>query len=456
MPGMRERLAHAWNAFNARDPTSYTYSINASSSRPDRVRLSGGNERSIITAVYNRMALDCANIQLKHIKRDDQGRFKTVIESGLNNALTLDANRDQTGRALMQDAVLTMFDEGVVCVVPTHTTISPVNSNAYDVLELRVARILEWRPNHVRVKVYNEDKGEYEELLLPKNTVAIVQNPFYTVMNERNSILQRLIRKMNLLDVIDEQSGSGKLDLIIQLPYAIKTEARMKQAESRRAALEEQLAGSKYGIAYTDSTEKVTQLNRSLENNLLKQIEYLTEMLYSQLGITVEVMNGTAEDTVMLNYNSRTIEPIVSAFADEFTRKFLSKTARTQGQDIMYFSDPFKLVPVTQIADIADKFTRNEILSSNELRGIVGFKPVDDEKADELRNKNLNVGAGQEFTTTEGNRVLEQSQAAKMAGEQPAEEAPKVNAIADKESAANAYTEFKMKALVDNMLDKLD
>lgn len=389
---LRSRLKHAWNAFLNRDPTnSYFNKGHSSGTRPDRIRLTRGFERSIITAALNRIAIDVAAISIQHVRLDQNGRFLDTIPSGLNECLTLDANIDQTGRAFIQDVAMSLFDEGCVAIVPTDTTINPVVSGGYDIQSLRTGKILEWFPSDVRVRVYNERKGLKEELPLPKNMTAIIENPLYAVMNEHNSTLQRLIRKLNLLDAIDEQSGSGKLDLIIQLPYTIKTQARRDQAESRRNDIETQLTGSKYGIAYTDGTERITQLNRPVENNLMAQITYLTSMLYSQLGLTENVINGTADEKEMLNYYNRTIEPVLSAITDEMKRKFLTKTARSQLQSIVFFRDAFKLVPVSEIADIADKFTRNEIFSSNEVRAVVGYKPSNDPKADELRNKNLNA-----------------------------------------------------------------
>ena len=391
--GLFDILKHSWNAFvNNRSPTNYDNDVGYSYSyRPDRVRFTRGNERSIVTSVYNRIALDASSIDIKHVRLDENGRFISVIDSGLNNCLTLEANIDQTGRALKQDIVMSMMDEGCIAIVPVDTTINPTETGpgAYDILSMRTGKILEWYPSHVKVRVYNDRTGNKEDIIVPKKTVAIVENPLYAVMNEPNSTMQRLIRKLNLLDFIDEQSGSGKLDLIIQLPYIIKTEARREQAEKRRKDIENQLAGSKYGIAYTDGTEKITQLNRPVENNLMKQIEYLTNMLYSQLGITQSVLDGTADEQTMLNYNNRTIEPIVSAIVDEMKRKFLSKTARSQLQSILFFRDPFKLVPVNNIAEIADKFTRNEILTSNEIRQIIGIKPSNDPKADQLINSNI-------------------------------------------------------------------
>ena len=384
------RLKHAWNAFRNRDPTSlyrdYGYSY---SYRPDRVRFTRGNERTIITSIYNRIAIDIASVDIKHCRLDENNCFVEEINSGLNSCLNLEANLDQTGRAFKQDIVMSMFDEGCVAIVPTDTTANPKLTSSYDILTMRTGKILEWYPEHVKVRIYNEKKGKKEELILPKSTVGIVENPLYAIINEPNSTMQRLIRKLSLLDITDEQTASGKLDLIIQLPYIIKSEARRQQADQRRKDIEMQLAGSKYGIAYTDGTEKITQLNRSLENNLLKQIESLTNTLYSQLGITQTILDGTADEKTMLNYNNRTIEPIVSAIVDELKRKFLTKTARSQGQSIMFFRDPFKLVPINNIAEIADKFTRNEILTSNEVRQLIGFKPSSDPKADQLINSNI-------------------------------------------------------------------
>ena len=384
------RLKHAWNAFFNKDPTDYFKNVGTGYTyRPDRPRLTRGNERSIVTSVYNRLALDASSVSIQHVRLDENNRFLSVIDSGLNSCLTVEANLDQTGRAFIQDIVMSMLDEGSVAIVPVDTTFNPEITGSYDILSMRTGQILEWYPSHVKVRVYNEKTGRKEDIVVPKNTVGIVENPLYAVINEPNSTMQRLIRKLNLLDVVDEQSSSGKLDLIIQLPYVIKTEARRQQAENRRKDIENQLAGSKYGIAYTDGTERITQLNRSVENNLMKQIEYLTSMLYSQLGITQSILDGTADDKTMLNYYNRTIEPILSAIVDEMKRKFLTKTARSQLQSISFFRDPFKLVPVNEISEIADKFTRNEIMTSNEIRQIIGMKPSDDPKADELRNKNL-------------------------------------------------------------------
>lgn len=389
-----DRLQHAYNAFTNRDPTYRVSAGSSSNFRPDRAKFTGGNERSIITSVYNRIALDVASLVIQHVRLDEDDRFISSVTSGLNNCLTLDANIDQTGRALIQDIVMSMLDEGCVAVVPTDTNINP-ETGSYDILTMRTGKILEWFPQHIRTRVYNEKTGQKEDILLPKKTTVIVENPLYAVVNEPNSTLKRLIAKLNILDSIDRQSGSGKLDLIIQLPYVIKTEARRQQAENRRTDIEDQLSGSKYGIAYTDGTERITQLNRPVENNLMSQIEYLTSMLYSQLGITQGILDGTADEKTMLNYYNRTTEPIVSAIIDDMRRKFLSKTARTQKQSIMFFRDPFKLVPVSAIAEIADKFTRNEITSSNEIRQVIGMKPSKDPKADELRNKNLNKSEGE-------------------------------------------------------------
>ena len=390
--GIRDRLQHAWNAFVYNDNT-YVDPQNLgglSTFKPDRVHFSRGVERSIVTSVYNRLALDVSSIAIKHVRLDENGRFKEEVDSGLQNCLNVEANIDQTGRAFLQDVVMSMLDEGCVAIVPVDTTIDPAKSGSYEINTMRTGKILEWYPAHVRVRVYNDRKGIHEEVVLPKSAVAIIENPLYAVINEPNSTMQRLIRKLNLLDVVDEQTSSGKLDLIIQLPYVIKTDARRKQAEERRKDIEMQLSGSKYGIAYTDGTERITQLNRPAENNLMKQVEYLTSMLYSQLGLTQSIMDGSADDKTMLNYYNRTVEPILAAITDEIKRKFLTKTARSQKQTIMYFRDPFKLTPVLDLAEIADKFTRNEIMTSNEIRQIVGMKPADDPSADELRNKNLN------------------------------------------------------------------
>lgn len=387
MPTLRERLAHAWNAFNRepaynREPSYFA--------RPDRHRLRFMNERSIIAALYNRIAIDCASIDIRHVKVDNNGKFTSIIDSGLDRCFTISANLDQTGRALVQDLVISMCDEGCVALVPVETTLNPNVTGSYDITNLRVAKIIEWRPSTIVVSLYNERTGQREEITYPKTLAAIIENPLYSVMNEPNSTLQRLIRKLNMLDQVDEQASSGKLDLIVQLPYVIKSKKRQEEAESRRKEIEMQLTGTKYGIAYTDGTERVIQLNRPVDNNLMAQVEYLTNLLYSQLGLTNEVFNGTADEATMLNYYNRTIEPIMSTICVECKRKFLTRTAITQRQSIEFFRDPFSLVPVQNIADIADKFTRNEILSSNELRAIIGYKPVDDERANELRNKNLN------------------------------------------------------------------
>lgn len=391
--GLMDRFRHGWNAFiNNRDPTRphHHYAGYSYTRRPDRPRLTRGNERSIITAVINKMAIDCAALEIRHVQLDKNGRYLEDRISGLNECLSIKANIDQTGRAFRQDIFMSLFDEGAIGIVPVDTDDDPTKTNSYDILSMRTGRILEWFPQEVRIRVYNERTGKQEDIRLPKSMVAIVENPFYAVMNEPNSTLQRLIRKLNILDAIDEQSGSGKLDLIIQLPYTIKTDLKQQQADKRMANIERQLRDSPFGIAYIDATEKVTQLNRPVENNLMKQIEYLTNLLYSQLGITQSVMDGSADEVTMLNYNNRTIEPAVSAVVDAMKMTFLTKTARTQGQSIRYFDRPFKLVPVKELAEIADKFTRNEILTSNEFRQEMGFKPSKDPKADELRNSNLN------------------------------------------------------------------
>ena len=386
------RLKHAWNAFTNKDPTGIRMDTGPSYfRRPDRVRFTRGNERSITTSVYNRIAMDVASLTINHVRLDENKRFKEVIDSGLNECLTLSANLDQTGRAFMQDVVMSLLDEGCIAVVPIETDKNPDLTDSYEIYSMRVGKIIEWKPNVVKVEVYNEVTGKKEEIYRPKKKVAIIENPLYAVVNEENSTMRRLIRKLNLMDIVDEKNSSAKLDLIIQLPYVVKGELRKKQAEQRRQDFEDQIMNSPYGIAYTDGTERITQLNRSVENNLLKQIEFLTNMLYSQLGISQEVMSGTADEKQMLNYNNRTIEPIVSAITDEMKRKFLTKTARTQGQSIMFFRDPFKLVPVENVAEIADKFTRNEIMTSNEFRQVIGMKPSEDPKADELRNSNISA-----------------------------------------------------------------
>lgn len=392
--GVMSRLKNAWNVFKNKDPTEGYMNLGPSYGyRPDRMRFSRGNERSIVTSVYNRIAMDVAAVDILHVKTDEDGRFVDTINSGLNNCLTLEANIDQTGRAFRQDVVQSMLDEGCVAIVPVDTDDVPEESGNFKIYTMRTGQIRDWYPEHVRVNLYKQDEGQRREVVLPKATVAIVENPLFAVVNEPNSTMQRLIRKLNLLDAIDEQASSGKLDLIIQLPYIIKTEARREQAEKRRQDIERQLSDGKYGIAYTDGTERITQLNRPVENNLMTQIEYLTSMLYSQLGITQSILDGSADDKTMLNYYSRTIEPILAAITDEMKRKFLTKTARSQRQTIMFFRDPFKLVPVSDIAEIADKFTRNEIMTGNEIRQKIGMKPSRDPSADELRNKNLSASA---------------------------------------------------------------
>lgn len=390
MPSLTQRLQNAWNAFrNPRDPTFTNYGL-GTYYRPDRHRFSHSNERSIVTTIFNRIAVDCAAIDLEHVRLDEDGRYTDTIKSGLNDCLTFSANIDQTGKAFIEDIVQSMFDEGVVAVVPVDTTSNPYMTSSYDILSMRTGKVIEWYPQHVRVRLYNDRTGRQEELIMDKSAIAIIENPFFSVMNEPNSTLQRLIRKLNLLDYIDEQSSSGKLDLIIQLPYVIKSETRRQQAEARRKDIEMQLAGSKYGIAYTDGTERITQLNRSVENNIWGEIKDLTAMLYNQLGITEAILNGTADEQTMINYYNNTIVPIMSSIADEMQRKFITRTARTQGQAIRYFRDAFKLTPVSTLAELADKLTRNEIASSNEIRAIIGWKPSDDPKADELVNSNLN------------------------------------------------------------------
>lgn len=405
--GLKNRLQHAWNAFANKDPT-YSSGYGGYLYRPDRPRFSRGNERSIVTAVLNKISMDCAAINVEHVRLDDNNRFVEVLNTGLNKCLTLEANLDQTGRVFIQDAVMSLMDEGCIVIVPVETTLNPNISGGFDITNMRVGKVLEWYPDRVGIRVYNEKNGQKQDIIMPKNAVSIVENPLYAVMNEPNSTMQRLIRKLNILDAIDEQSGSGKLDLIIQLPYLVRSQQRKQQAEERRKAIEDQLFNSKYGVAYTDGTEHVTQLNRSVENNLMSQIEYLTSMLYSQLGITQSVMDGTADDKTMLNYYNRTIEPILSAIVDEMKRKFLTKTARSQKQSIVFFRDPFRLVPVADLAEIADKMTRNEIMSSNEIRQIVGMKPSDDPKADELRNKNLSEPTNKE--TNNDNYNFEQEE----------------------------------------------
>lgn len=395
---LRDKFQRAWNAFFSRDPTyEYRYEDLGSLfySRPDRPRFSRGNERTIATAVYNRIALDVSGIDIKHVRIDEEGKYLGDISSGLNDCFQLEANIDQSSRAFVQDIVMSMLDEGCVAIVPVDTIGDPLKTGSYDIKTMRTGKVVGWYPRHVKLNVYNDRTGQREDIVLPKSNVAIVENPLYSVINEPNSTMQRLIRKLSLLDYVDEQSSAGKLDMIIQLPYVIKTEAREKQAQERRNSIEKQLEGSKYGIAYIDGTERVTQLNRPVENNLMTQIEYLTRTLYSQLGISEKVLDGTADDKEMTNYYTRTIEPIVNAIVSEVKRKFLTKTAISQRQSIFYFRDPFKLVPVSEIASIADSFTRNEIMTSNEIRQIVGLKPSSDPNADELRNKNLNQSSGQ-------------------------------------------------------------
>lgn len=401
MPKFTERLSHAWNAFMNRDPTSESFKydpgeISYSSYNPYRLRLSRGNERTIVTSIYNRIAMDVAQISFKHVKLDQNGYFIKEMDSDLNNCLKLSANKDQTSRAFMQDVVMSMFDEGTIAVVPIDTTIDP-DKGSFDIETMRVGKIIEWAPDHVKINVYNDRNGKHQDVWFAKRNVAIIENPLYAIMNEPNSTLQRLIRKLTLMDVVDEQAGSDKLNMIIQLPYLVKTETKKQQADQRRKDIEMQLTGSKYGIAYIDATEKITQLNRPLENNLLSQVEYLTNILYGQLGITTAILDGTADEQTMMNYYSRTVEPIVSAIADEMKRKFLSKTAITQHQSIAFFRDPFKLVPTSKLAELADKFTRNEIMSSNEFRQIVGLLPSDDPRANELRNKNINQATAEMF-----------------------------------------------------------
>lgn len=396
--GIFDVLRHSWDVFRNREPTYYNIG-SSSTYRPDRIRTFIRNEQSIVTSIYTRIALDVASINIRHCRVDENSRFKEYVNSGLDSCLNLEANIDQTGRAFKQDIVESMFDEGVVAIVPVDTTMDPTKTGSYDIQTMRTGKILEWYPEHVKVQLYNQKTGYREELILPKRIVGIIENPMYSIINEPNSTMQRLIRKLTLLDRVDETTSSGKLDMIIQLPYVIKSDSRRKEAEKRKKDIEEQLKGP-YGIAYVDGTEKIIQLNRPVENNLMKQVEYLRNELYSQLGITQEVLNGTADEQTMLNYNSRTIEPIVSAITDEMTRKFLTKTARSQSQTIMFFRDPFRLVPVNNIAEIADKFTRNEILTSNEIRGVIGFKPSDDPKADKLINSNLNQPDGEQTDQT--------------------------------------------------------
>lgn len=410
--GLINRIQHGWNAFMNRDPTSeYNPSTVTYSYRPDRIRFSGGNEKTIVTSIYNRIAIDAASIDIKHVRLDKNDRYVETIDSGLNSCLNIEANIDQTGRSFLQDVYASVLDEGCIAIVPVETTLNPNVTGSYDINSMRTGKILEWRADSVKVRLYNEWTGKKEEIWVLKSNTAIIENPLYAVINEKNSIMQRLIRKLNLLDAIDEQSGSGKLDLIIQLPYTIRTDLKREQAEKRRKDIENQLANSKFGVAYADSTERITQLNRPIENNLMKQIEYLTSMLYSQLGITQAIMDGTADEKTMLRYYNGTIEPFVAAVVDEIKRKFLTKTARSQHQSIMYFRDPFSLVPVNNIAEIADKFTRNEIMTSNEIRQVIGMKPSDDPKADQLINSNIS-------------QPLESQEEYGKLGEQPLNEEP--------------------------------
>lgn len=408
LPPIGDRIRHAWDAFMDRDsPPFKSINVGSSSSiRPDRPRFTKGAERTIVTAIYNKIAMDCASVDIRHVKLDENNRYISDIDSSLNSCLNVEANIDQTGRAFKQDIFMSMFDEGCVAVVPVETDLNPKNTDSYKIFSMRTGKVVEWFPEYVKVNMYNDKKGLMEDVILPKKMVAIIENPLYSVMNERNSVMQRLIRKLSLLDAIDEQAGSGKLNLIIQLPYVVKTEARKAQANARRKEMEDQLANSKYGIAYTDGTEKITQLGRGIDNNLMAQIEYLTKLLYSQMGITQAIMEGTASEQEMLNYNYRTIEPIISALVDEMKRKFLTKTARTQKQSIMFFRDPFRLCPISNLSEIADKFTRNEIMSTNEFRQIIGMKPSMDPAADELRNKNMPISeTGTELESPVGEQV---------------------------------------------------
>ena len=398
--GFTDRLKHAWDAFRNRDPTNFdifNYGP-ASYYNPNQTFLRLGSEQTIIASIYNRIARDVATIQIRHVRVNENDRFEEEIDDSFNQCLKISPNIDQTPRAFIQDVVLSMFDEGYVAIFPAKADLDPIKTGSYDIKELRKGKILDWYPQAVRIEAYNPDTGQFQEIVLPKSMTAIVENPFYTIMNGPNSTLQRLIRKLALLDAVDEQSSSGKMDLIIQLPYIVKTEAKRQQAEQRRKDIEMQLTGSKYGIAYIDGTERVTQLNRSLENNLLGQIEYLQNMLYAQLGMSPNIFNGTASPEELTNYTNTTIEPIASAITDEMKRKFLTKTARSQGQSVMFFRDPFKMVPTAQIAEMADKFIRNEILTANEFRGIVGYKPSDDERADELRNPNISASKDDRLT----------------------------------------------------------
>lgn len=398
---INERIRAGWNAFMNRDPPTTEYYGPSSYRRPDIYRANLGNEKSIIAPIYNKIAMDCASLDLKHVQLDKDGKYIRTIDSGLNTCLTLNANNDQTAREFIQDAIYSMFDEGVIALVPIDTSVNPFDMTTFDIKSMRTGKIVQWYPNYVMVNAYDQRDGIRKDILMPKAAVAIVQNPLYAVMNERNSVGQRLIRTLNYSDTIDEQNGSGKLDMIVQLPYSVRNEAMEARAEKRRANLEQQLTNSKYGIAYADATEKIVQLNRGVENNLYQRVEFLTNMLHGQLGITPEILNGTATPEAMQNYYSRTIEPVIGAVIAQMNWKFLTAKGRTQGQTIMIFRDPFKLVPVEKLADIADKFTRNEIMSSNEMRQKVGMIPVNDEKANELRNKNISVSEGQEFANTE-------------------------------------------------------
>lgn len=405
MSKFSDRFKHAWNAFMNKDPTPPYLDGASYSNRPDRVRFSRGNERTIVTSVYNRISIDCASISVKHVNLDERGRYVSDVDSGLNNCLTVEANIDQTGRALIQDIVQSMMDEGSVAVFPVNSDDDIQTHGSFEIYTLRTAKIIEWYPTKVRLRAYNDLNGQFEEIVMRKDSIAIIENPMYAVMNEPNSTMQRLIRKLGLLDYIDEHNGAGKLDLIIQLPYMLKTDSKRAYAESRKNQIEEQLSKSKHGIVYTDGSEHVTQLNRPVDNQLLSQIETLTRLLYSQLGLTEEIMNGTADEKAMTNYYNRTIEPIMATIVNEFKRKFLTKTARSRGQSVEFFRDPFKLVPTTELAELADKFTRNEIMSSNELRQVVGLQPSDDPKADELRNKNLSPSKYQDQYNIDGDLV---------------------------------------------------
>lgn len=452
--GFRDRLQHAWNIFTGRD-SPYDYKDLGMSyyNRPDRIRLTRGNERSIITSVYNRISLDAAANTLEHVRLDDNKRYLETLDGSLNNCLELEANIDQTGRAFLQDIVMSMLDEGCVAVVPTDTDSNINNLMSFDIYKMRTGKIVQWFPEHIRVRLYNEKDGQFGEVTLPKKSCAIIENPFYAVMNEPNSTMQRLARKLSLLDLVDEQAGSGKLDLIIQLPYSVKSDLRKQQAEARRKDIEKQLTGSKYGIAYVDSTEHITQLNRSLENNLLHQIEYLQNLFYSQLGITTGILDGSADEKTMNNYYSRIIEPILSAITDEMKRKFLTKTARTQKQSIMYFRDPFKLIPTNELAELADTFTRNEIMTSNEFRQIVGMRPSQDPGADELRNKNVSMSNEQEHVDVNGNPIGTENQ---NGMEMPVDDEEEMTALSDEERIAKYKEQLAQLDDLDSQLDELE